>query len=355
MIRGNRATRPDISDLSANENPFSPSPNAIRALIDQAATANRYPDRDGVALKTTLSVKLGIARDHIILGNGSCEILDLVARACLKPGGEAVLGWPSFPTYRSVVTRAGASVVSVPLAEHAYDLDAMAARIGAQTTLAIVANPNNPTGLSIGQAALDRFLDRLPAQVVVVLDEAYREYVWRPDFPDSLAYVAAGRPVVVVRSLSKAYGLAGLRIGYAVAPPVLARRIDAERQHFNTNSMAQAAAVAALADADHLAQCVAANAAGLSWLKAQLSALGLFYLPSEANFLLVRVGNGREVHARLKDRGVLVKELDAVGLPDCIRVSVGRPHENERFIRALSAVLAGAGTTSAESKECVTW
>lgn len=347
MICSNRPTRPDIIDLSANENPYSPSPDAIRALIDKAATANRYPDRDGVALKTALAVNLGIARDHIVLGNGSCEILDLVARARLEPGDEAVLGWPSFPTYRSVVTRAGASVVLVPLAAHAYNLDAMAERVGARTKLAIVANPNNPTGLTIGQAALDRFLDRVPARVVVVVDEAYREYVRRPDFPDSLAYVAAGRQVVVVRSLSKAYGLAGLRIGYAVAPPALARRIDAGRQHFNTNSLAQAAAVAALADADHLAQCVAANAAALSWLEAELSALGLFHLPSEANFLLVQVGNGLEMQARLKDRGVLVKELDAVGLPDCIRVSVGRPDENERFIRALSAVLAGAGTAPA--------
>ena len=235
--------------------------------------------------------------------------------------------------------RVGGEVILVPLAGHAYDLDVIAARAGPGTRLVILGNPNNPTGLALSKAALDRFLDRLPHGLVVCLDEAYAEYAANADLPNSLDYIAAGRALVGVRTLSKAYGLAGLRIGYAIAPEPLAQSLNNQRQRFNTSSLAQIAAVAALGDSDHLASTVALNASGRDWLSARLSALGLFFLPSEANFLLVRVGDGALVCQTLKEGGVLVKQLDAFGLPEYIRVSVGTPGENARFIECLQRAI----------------
>ncbi len=339
---------PAMIDLSANENPFGPSEHAIRAIAAGASRVHRYPDGDGARLKAVLGKALAVEAGQIVLGNGSCEVIELTARALLGAGDEAVLGWPSFPAYRSIIARTGASAVLVPLAQWAYDLDAMAERITERTRLVILANPNNPTGLALGGAALAGFLDRLPEGVVVIVDEAYGEYVWQPDFADALGQVRQGRPLMVTRSLSKAYGLAGLRLGFGVAPAPLARRVDGLRQHFNTGCLAQDAAIAAFGDRDHLARCVALTAANRHWLAERLAGLGLTVPPSQANFLVVRVGNGREVFERLRSMGVLVKALDAVGLNDCIRVSVGRHEENERFVRALEAVL---GTT--EMKEAI--
>ncbi len=330
-----------IADLSANENPRGPSPEAVQAIIGAAGMVHRYPDGQGMALQAALAQTLGVTTDNIVLGNGSSEIIEMTARAFLGDGGEAIIGWPSFPAYRAAAGRAGGEAVLVPLSGHAYDLDAMAERAGGRTRLVILGNPNNPTGLAIGRATLDRFLDRLPPDVTVCLDEAYAEYVSQPDFPNSLDDLAAGRPLVVMRTLSKAYGLAGLRIGYAIAPEPLARRIDSQRQRFNTSRIAQAAAIAALGDADHLAATIALNSSGRDWLAARLSALGLHCPPSEANFLMVKVGDGARVYQRLKDAGVLVKPLDGVGLPEYIRVSVGSPDDNARFIEALQAVLGG--------------
>jgi histidinol-phosphate aminotransferase len=331
-----------IVDLSANENPFGPSPQAVRAMIAAAGVAHRYPDSQGAALKAGLAKALGVKPENIVLGNGSSEVIELTARAVLDTGGHAIIGWPSFQTYRSAVSRAGAAAVLTPLIEHAYDLDAMAERAGSETRLVIIGNPNNPTGLAITGAALDRFLDRLPSGVIVCVDEAYGEYVSRQDFPNTLDRLAAGRPLIVVRTLSKAYGLAGLRIGYAIAPEPLARRIDSQRQRFNTSCIAQAAALAAIDDPAHLARIVALNAEGRDWLASRLSALGLRFLESEANFLMVKVGDGARECQRLKALGLLVKPLDGFGLPDYIRVSVGRPEDNARLIEGLRTTLAGS-------------
>jgi histidinol-phosphate aminotransferase len=233
------------------------------------------------------------------------------------------------------VERVGGEVIRVPLVQHAYDLDALAARVGRRTRLVIIGNPNNPTGLALSKAALDRFLNRLPHGPVVCLDEAYAEYAAKPDFPNSLDYIATGRSLLALRSLSRAYGLAGLRMGYAIAPEGLALSLNNQRQPFNTSSLAQIAALAALRDSDHLASTIALNASGRDWLATRLSLLGLFFLPSEANFLLVRVGDGARVYNNLRKDGVLVKQLDAFGLPEYIRVSVGSPGENARFIACL--------------------
>ncbi len=327
-------------DLSANENPFGPSAYAVHAIIDGALSAHRYPDGGGIALKEALASLLAIGMDQIVLGNGSCEVLELTARALLGRGDEAVLGWPSFPAYRSIIARTGATAVLVPLVEQAYDLDGMAAAVTSRTRLVVLGNPNNPTGLTIRHAAFAAFLNRLPKTVAVVVDEAYREYVGGDGLADALAWIAEGRTVVVTRSLSKAYGLAGLRIGYAAAPAALARRIETQRQHFNTSRIAQAAALAAIGDRHHLTHCVALNTSGRRWLENQLAALGLHFLPSEANFIMLRVGDGSRICQRLRGSGIQVKPLDALDRPEWIRVSVGRPEENERFIAALVSALS---------------
>ena len=334
-MRGGRA----VADLSANENPFGPSPAVIRAIAAHAGKVHRYPDSQGTALRAALAQKLGVETGTIVLGNGSSEIFDLLAHALFREGGQAIIGWPSFPTYRTAVERVGGEVIRVPLAGHAYDLDAIAARAGSQTRLVILGNPNNPTGLALSKAAFDRFLSRLPDGATVCLDEAYTEYAAKADHPNSLDYIAAGRSLVAVRTLSKAYGLAGLRIGYAIAPEPLAQSLNNQRQRFNTSSLAQIAAVAAFGDSDHLASTVALNKSGRDWLATRLSALGLFFLPSEANFLLVRVGDGARLCQNLKEAGVLVKQLDAFELPEYIRVSVGTPDENARFIECLQRAM----------------
>jgi histidinol-phosphate aminotransferase len=222
------------------------------------------------------------------------------------------------------------------LRDGAEDLPRMARRICERTRLIILANPNNPAGGAFDAAQWEEFLAQLPSHVMVVADEAYFEYVSLPEYPQTLKAVAEGRNVIVLRSFSKAYGLAGLRIGYGVAPAPLRQRIEAQLQHYNTNRMAQVAALAALGDRDHLARCVAMNAQGRLYLQRELSAMGFSVAPSQANFLLVRVADAARVHEQLRRQGVLVKRLDAFGQPDAIRVSVGRPEENKRFLEALA-------------------
>jgi len=333
-----------VIDLSANENPWGPSPRAARSAAAAAAETNRYPDGRGTALKKVLAHQLGVGPETIVLGNGSSEILEMTARAVLAPGDEAIIGWPSFPAYRQAVGRAGGTAILTPLTDrYDYDLEAMAERVSGRTRLIILGNPNNPTGKAIGRAALELFLDRLPPGPIVLLDEAYCDYANRSDFPKSLDYLAAGHPVAVARTFSKAHGLAGIRLGYAVAAEPLARRIDAQRQRFNTNSVAQAAAIAALEDREHLTKTASLNAEGREWLSSALSRLGLLVVSSEANFLMIRIGDGTVIAEKLKKAGVLVKTLDAQGMPDFIRVSVGTPDQNARFVGALHDALRHAG------------
>lgn len=330
---------PEVIDLSANENPFGPSPSALAAIVHAAKQAHRYPDKNGTALKKELANRLGVAIEQIVLGNGSAELIDAIARATLGPGDEAIVGSPSFPAYRSSIARAGAAVTPVPLVNGAEDLAAIAKRISDRTRLVILANPNNPTGGTFGSASWEEFVAQMPGHVVVVVDEAYYEYVTLPDFPRALEQVAAGQGIVVLRSFSKAYGLAGLRLGYGIAPALLAQGIEKQVQNFNTNRVAQAAALAALCDEDYLAHSVGMNEEGRGYLHRGLTALGFKVLESQANFLLVQTSNAVEVSRCLRERGVLVKLLDGFGLPDAIRVSVGGPQDNERFLEALACVL----------------
>lgn len=336
------AVPPRAVDLSANENPLGPSPRALVALAEAAGRSHRYPDRQGSALRQALAARLAVEVGQVVLGNGSCELLDLIARALLAPGDQALIATPSFLPYQSAIRRAYGELVAVPLAaDFTCDYPGMAERVGPRTRLVILGHPNNPTGVALAADALAHFLDRLPPDVVVVIDEAYRDYVDQPGAADALALVRAGRPVIALRTFSKLHALAGLRIGYAVAAPEVAARIEAVRPHYNTSGAAQAAALASLDDAAHAANSLAVNRSGLAELAAACGELGLAVVPSQANFLLVAVGDGGRVTDALAAHGVLVKSAAAFGLPAHIRISVGTPGCNRRCLEALRAVIDG--------------
>ncbi|MFY9329468.1 MAG: histidinol-phosphate transaminase [Georgfuchsia sp.] len=329
-----------VLDMSANENPLGPSPLALAAVADVSGNFHCYPDSHGTALRVALANQLGVDVGQLILGNGSSELLDLIARATLAPGDQALIATPSFLPYRSAIQRARGVIVQVPLtSDYCFDLDRMAEQIGRRTRLVILGHPNNPTGTILGTEEFDRFLDRLPDQAVVLVDEAYHDYVRRPDAADAIALLKNGRPVVAVRTFSKLHALAGLRIGYAAAHPALAAQIESLRPHYNTSSAAQAAALACLADDDHIARSLSVNCTGLVALSSGCADLGLEYVPSEANFLLVRTGNADDITAAMKARCVLVKSGRPFGLPDHIRISVGTPASNARCLKALQCAL----------------
>ena len=301
---------------------------------------HRYPDSGGYELVRKLAERHRLDTGQIVLGNGSDEIIGMLARAFLQPGDEVIMPRPAFQMYE-IETRAAAAVpVEVPLDRLRTDLEAMAARITDRTRLVFVNTPHNPTGSLVARAELEAFMRRLPEGVVLALDEAYTEFVRDPAGPDSLDYVRAGRPVVGLRTFSKAYGLAGLRIGYGVMPVDVAEVLNRVRPPFNVNLPAQAAAAAALDDDAFLQETLRVVHAGVDYLQEALAALGLECQPTQANFLMVRVpGEGRRFFEALLERGVIVRPLASYGFPDRLRVSVGRAEENQRFVEAWRQVL----------------
>ena len=329
-------------DLSANENPLGPSPRAIAAMQAVLPHSHRYPDRHGQTLRASIAATTGCTEEQVILGNGSCELLDLAARAFLAPGDNAVLATPSFNPYRSAISKAHGQAIAVPIYGFSHDLTGMAAHISAHTGLVFVGNPNNPTGTGCSTAELRALLDHLPPRAVLLLDEAYRNYA--P--PDSAALangeelVAAGYPVLVVRTFSKLHGLAGLRIGYALGPPHLIQQMEALRPHYNTSAPAQAAALAALGDREHAETSRALAEHGRAQLTAGCAVLGLPCTTSHANFLLVRTGFADGWTTALAARGVRVKSGTPFGLPEHLRITVGLPEENRRCLDALADVQA---------------
>ncbi|MFQ5991174.1 MAG: histidinol-phosphate transaminase [Nitrospiraceae bacterium] len=326
-----------IIKLASNENPCGPSPRALAALADATPTLNRYPDGGGHLLRDALSRHWKVTPDHIILGNGSDEILGFLARAFLSPGDEAVMADQTFVIYKLEVTSAHGVPVVVPLEEWRHDLPAMAKAVTARTRLLFLCNPNNPTGTSVDAAEVDALMARLPEQVIVVFDEAYYEYVQNPHFPDSLSYVKQRRNAIALRTFSKIYGLAGLRIGYGLTTPEIAGYLNRLRPPFNANSLAQRAALAALQDDEHVARSRALNHAEMAKVRAGLAALGLQPIPSDTNFLYVSVGrDGREVFEALLREGVIVRHLEG----RMLRVTIGLPEENHQFLVALKKVLS---------------
>jgi len=327
--------------LASNENPLGPSPKAVEAVSAALTNINRYPDTNGFYLKEGLSRKLGVKSDTIFLGNGSDEIIQLVTQAFLMPGEEAIMGDPTFSFYQLVVTAAGGKEVMVPLKGFSYDLSSMADCINPQTKLIFINNPLNPTGTIIKREDFERFLELVPPDVILVIDEAYGEYASCESFPDTLKYLEKGKCIFILRTFSKIYGLAGLRIGYGIAQSQLIDCLNKIKGPFNTNSLAQAAALAALDDEEHLKRSLANNREGLAYLYSELSKLGVEYLPTEANFFLIKIGkNAHSVYEGLLQEGIIVRTMAGYGLHQYVRVSVGLPSENEKFIKALGKVIS---------------
>lgn len=332
---------PDTVRLGFNENPLGPSPLAVEAARLALARIGRYPDDGGRALKHALAAKLGLRPENFLLGNGGSEVLELIARAFLAPGDELVFADPSFPMYRGLGLASGATNVAVPLRAHVHDLPAMAAAVNRRTKLVFVTNPNNPTGTLLPQSEIDDFMRRVPEDVLVVFDEAYIDCV-ELEGAGTLGLLAQ-RNVVVVRTFSKMRGLAGLRVGYGVADPRLCEVLEKVRRPFNTNCVAQAAAVAALGDERHLELTRAAVREGRAFLCRQLSALGVDYIPSVTNFVCADAGrDAAEVCDELLRRGLLIKPVG----PTRVRISVGTSEQNEMLVRALGEVLGRAPRTA---------
>ncbi|AXF08804.1 histidinol-phosphate transaminase [Paraburkholderia graminis] len=333
-----------IVKLASNENPLGMPESAQRAMAQAASELGRYPDANAFELKTALSERYGVPSDWITLGNGSNDILEIAAHAFVEKGQAIIYAQYSFAVYALATQGLGARAIVVPAVKYGHDLDAMLAAITDDTRLIFVANPNNPTGTFIEGPKLEAFLDKVPRHVAVVLDEAYTEYLPAEKRYDSIEWVRRYPNLLVSRTFSKAFGLAGLRVGFAIAQPELTDLLNRLRQPFNVNTLAQAAAIAALNDQAFLEKTAALNAQGYRRLTEAFEKLGLEYVPSDGNFVLVRVGNddaaGNRVNLELLKQGVIVRPVGNYGLPQWLRVTIGLPQENEAFIAALEKTLA---------------
>jgi histidinol-phosphate aminotransferase len=331
-----------VVKLASNEGPFPPFPAAIEAMERGERELNRYPDGGVWALRAALAERAGVAFEEVVVGAGADGIIDLLSQATLDPGDEIVCGWPSFPSYVLDALKLGAEPRRVPLRDHVYDLDAMLEAVGSRTKLVYVCHPNNPTGTANGRAELLAFLDRLPEHVLCVLDQAYFEYIDDPDYADGIELFLEGRRLAVLRTFSKIYGLAGLRVGWGVAPADVVTATSKVRRAFDVTATAQAAALASLDDPEEIARRRELNATGRTRVAQILRANGLEPVePSLGNFVFADVGGGRQMFERLLREGVIVRPLDGFGAPEGIRVSVGTPEENEVFAAALGHVLSG--------------
>ena len=330
-----------IVKLASNENPLGPSPKVLEAITAALPELTRYPDGNGFALKSALAQRCGVQTSQVTLGNGSNDILELVARAFLAPGLNAVFSEHAFAVYPIVTQAVGAAAHVVPAKHFGHDLEAMLAAIDAQTRVVFIANPNNPTGTWFGPQQLESFLARVPESVLVVLDEAYIEYAEGDELPDGLTYLARYPNLLVSRTFSKAYGLAALRVGYGICSAQIADVLNRVRQPFNVNSLALAAAGAALADAEYLAKGRRLNDTGMLQLEAGFRELGLSWIASKGNFIAVDLGReAMPVFQALLREGVIVRPVANYGMPTYLRISIGLPEENARFLEALAKVFA---------------
>jgi histidinol-phosphate aminotransferase len=331
-----------IVKLASNENPLGASPKALAAARAALAEAGRYPDGNGFDLKQALAERYRLSQENIILGNGSNDVLELAARAFLAPGASAVYSQHAFAVYPLAVQATGAEGIEVRARDFGHDLGAMAAAVRADTRVIFVANPNNPTGTWVPPEAVLEFLKRIPGNVLVVLDEAYNEYLPVAEQADITGWLARFPNLLVSRTFSKAYGLAGLRVGYGLAQPQIADLLNRVRQPFNVNSVALAAALAALDDEAFVRKSVELNEAGMRQITHGLGALGLEWIPSRANFLSFRAGKAMQVYRRLLELGVIVRPVGAYAMPEHLRVTIGLEAENRRFLEGLQSALQGA-------------
>jgi histidinol-phosphate aminotransferase len=328
-----------IIKLASNENPLGPSRMALAAMRKALPALSLYPDGNAFYLKRKLASKLGLEPAHLILGNGSNEVLELVGHALLSPGTEVVVSQYCFAVYPIVTALFGARLVTVPAKDFGHDLPAILKAVNSNTRIVFVANPNNPTGTAVSPEALAEFVKQVPEHVLLALDEAYIEFLEQP--LDLLPEIRNGQKpnLLLTRTFSKIYGLAGLRIGYGMGHPTLIAELEKIRQPFNTNSMAQAGAMAALDDTAHVEKSRRTNTRGLKFFARNFRKLGLEFVRSSANFILVRVGEGQKVFAELQQGGVVVRPMGSYALPEWVRISIGTTAQNERCLDSLKAAL----------------
>jgi len=333
--------------LASNENPFGPSPLAREAMRKAAAETNWYPEPDNTELRELLAKKHGVAADHVLVTCGTSSFLHIIGRALLAPGLNAITSELSFISYPIVCQAAGATLVKVPMRDYTYDLDAILASINAETRVIFIANPNNPTGTFVGVEAVDRFMDRVPPHVLVVLDEAYADFAEvfasqrGVEYSHGLRYIREGRNVVVMRTFSKAQGLAGIRLGYGLAHPGLIQYFERVKVVFSVSNVAEAGGIAALGDREHLQKTLSNNVEGANYLTRELGEMGIRIMPTWANFVFVEVGEDSVAMAkRLQAEGVIVRPLTNWGAKTALRVSIGTPQENEAFIGAMKRLRA---------------
>lgn len=334
----------NVIKLASNENPLGPSPKAIAAVINSVSDLHLYPDGGGYYLKQKLSDYTNLPTNQIVLGNGSAEIVELVTEAFVDKGDEVVIGKQAFFKYRIAVQIMDGTIKWAEMPNLRQDAEALVEQLSDKTKIIFIANPNNPTGSLMDREQVDWLMDRIPSDVIVVFDEAYYDYRNAELYPDSLAFIREGRNVVTLRTFSKSYGLAGLRIGYALTTPEIAHSMNAVREAFNVNSLAMEGAKAALDDTEFLKKSIKLNAEGKELFYRKCDKLGLKYVPSDGNFVLINVPlPGRELFHLLLLKGVVIRPVDVYDLPNHIRVSIGLPHENERFFHELEAVLKEQG------------
>ncbi|MCE5194076.1 MAG: histidinol-phosphate transaminase [Nitrospiraceae bacterium] len=321
--------------LASNENPLGPSPAALKIIKSSIKNLNRYPDGSGYYLKKELSKTLSVNEDELILGNGSNELIDAAVRTFLKAGDEAVMAVPSFVVYSMSVKAVGGKPIQIPLKNYTHDLDAMADAVTSNTKIIFIANPNNPTGTINKKNEFDKMMSRISDDILIVVDEAYYEYVSALDYADSFEHFRKRDNLLILRTFSKIYGLAGLRIGYGIAKKEIINAMDRIREPFNTNTLAQCAALAALSDSRHVKKTKRINEKGKKYLYKELKSLGLNYIPTQANFIYMPVKAPMSLYEKLLKRGVIIRSM---GL-DAIRVTIGLKEENERFIQELKNIL----------------
>ena len=330
--------------LASNENPWGPSPKAVEAIAAALSGLHRYPDGSCYYLNHALAENLGVHSDEIVLGNGSNEIIGFLVTAFMRPGEEVITSHPSFLMYQKFVQVQGGVNRVVELKEMCHDLDGIVARINDKTRLIFLDNPNNPTGTYIGTEEFAAFLAKVPEGVLVVLDEAYVDFVEPGERIDTFSYIHGDKPVVALRTFSKAYGLAGLRLGYGVMKREIAGYLHRVRQPFNVNSLAQSGGIAALSDAEYYSKTLSKTREQREWLMQAVAGLGCRPLPSHTNFFLIDVGgSGKKLYEQMLYKGVIIRPMEAYGYPDYIRITVGIPAENQRFIRALAETLTELG------------
>ena len=328
----------EIIKLASNENPLGPSPKAIEAMRDAIENAHLYPDGGAFYLRNAIAQKLNVTPDHILLGNGSNEIIELLAHAFLERGDAIVTSEHAFVAYKIIARVFGAQTIEAPSRDYGHDLDAILDAITDRSELIFIVNPNNPTGTLLSADAIEHFMTRVPPAVVVVFDEAYYEFVDR--MPDTLRYVRDGRNVVTLRTFSKIHGLASLRVGYGIAPPELIEVMHKTRQPFNVSGVGQVAALAALADEEHQRETKRLVDEGRAFFEKEFRAMKLSFVPSAANFVLVKVGDGLAVFRALLQRKVIVRAMKGYNLPEWIRITIGTMDQNRKCITALRQVLA---------------